>query len=190
MLIRCPGCLEEIPDDAPVCPKCGRDFSKLSRVPEPPPTPRGRPRPEPSSLPLDNETIDLVFRSLKLDTFLPGLSSDQFRKLFPGSGLYLYPQEMIVLRQGRTGRDLYVLCAGSVRVQRLFGTAAAVIAVLGPGDIFGEMAFLDDCPRTATVIAGTESKVFKLAFEDLQYFLKSNPILAQHLRGLAEKRRS
>lgn len=186
---RCPACNAGLEAQASVCSKCGFDFSKLPKTVEPPPTPAGRPRPEPPQLPIDDATIDLVFRALKLDTFLPGLTADQFRKLFPGSGLYLYAPSVVILRQGRTGRDLYVLCSGGVRVQRVVGESAGVLGVLGPGDIFGEIAFLDDCPRTATVIAVEASKVFRLAYADLQYILASNPILSEHLRRLAGDRK-
>jgi CRP-like cAMP-binding protein len=62
------------------------------------------------------------------------------------------------------------------------------LATLGPGTLLGEIALLRDGSRTATVVAAVDCQIYRLVFEDLQYILKNNPALGEHLRALAQKR--
>ena len=136
----------------------------------------------------NNDVAAVVSKALKLEDFFPEFEADHLQKLFPRSGLYRYPLEAPIIQQGETGRDLFVVYSGAVRVQQSFGTAAASLDTLGPGALIGEIALLKDGRRTATVVAAAESQVFRLVFDDLQYILKNNEALGDHLRGLAEKR--
>ncbi len=62
----------------------------------------------------------------------------------------------IIFRQEDTGNQVYVIVHGEVEVvQERPGTGDAVIARLGPGEFFGEMALIQNAPRTATVRALT-----------------------------------
>jgi len=63
-----------------------------------------------------------------------------------------FEKEEIIFRQGDRGDRLYVIVNGEVEVVREDeGRATAVVARLGPGECFGEMALVSDQPRTATV---------------------------------------
>jgi CRP/FNR family cyclic AMP-dependent transcriptional regulator len=55
----------------------------------------------------------------------------------------------VLMREGSVGRELMVIVEGQARVVRRGET----VAMLGPGDVVGEVALLDRGPRTATVIA-------------------------------------
>ncbi|MBI3554417.1 MAG: cyclic nucleotide-binding domain-containing protein [Elusimicrobia bacterium] len=146
---------------------------------------------EPSpKLPAGDAAAAAVSGALKLEGFFPEFSAEHLQKLFPRSGLYGYPRESAVMEQGEEGRDLFVVCRGSVRVQQSFGSAAASLATLGPGELLGEIALLKDGARTATVVAAEDCQVYRLAFEDLQYLLKNNPALGEHLRNLARLRQA
>jgi CRP/FNR family transcriptional regulator, cyclic AMP receptor protein len=71
-----------------------------------------------------------------------------------------------IVRQGENGREVVILVAGNVRVER----DGKRIAEMGPGDFFGEMALLDGKPRQASVIAeenGTILVIHSRAFGPL-----------------------
>jgi len=68
------------------------------------------------------------------------------------------PAGTTVFRQGDRGDSLYIVAAGSVRVH----TEAHTINVLGPHDVFGEMALLDPEPRAASVTAETDVHLLRL----------------------------
>ena len=60
----------------------------------------------------------------------------------------------VIIAQGEVGQALYVVVSGSVEVRRERpGGTPVVLDTLGAGHFVGEMALLDDAPRSATVIA-------------------------------------
>lgn len=64
-----------------------------------------------------------------------------------------YPGSRAVLMEDAWGNAVYFIVSGWVKVRRLAGDKATTLAVLGPGDFFGEMAILDESPRSTDVIA-------------------------------------
>jgi CRP-like cAMP-binding protein len=68
----------------------------------------------------------------------------------------------VMIREGDPGDAFYLVADGQVTVS----TAAGFTAVHGRGDGFGEIALLNDTPRTATVTAATEASLYRLARED------------------------
>ena len=65
------------------------------------------------------------------------------------------PRE-IIFREGDKPDGVYYLCEGRVEISRKVGGQDTVVAELEAGDVFGEMAMVDDRPRAATVIAMDE----------------------------------
>jgi CRP/FNR family transcriptional regulator, cyclic AMP receptor protein len=90
-----------------------------------------------------------------------------------------YVRGGIILSQGDSGDALFVIAEGQVKVA-VFGEDGreVILSVLTRGGVFGEMALLDDEPRSAHVIAMTEAVLFQLRREDFQARLRSSPDLA------------
>ena len=80
-----------------------------------------------------------------------------------------YGDGEIIIRQGDVGDCMYVIQAGEVEVVREDGDKAVRLAVLGEGDVFGEMALFDRETRSATVRALGEARVLTL---DKRTFLR------------------
>jgi len=73
-----------------------------------------------------------------------------------------------VFREGEQGRELFVVLGGEMEVlKKSKGEREARVAVLGPGDWFGEMSILDVMPRSATVRVLAPSRVLRLSASDL-----------------------
>lgn len=85
----------------------------------------------------------------------------------------------VLVRQGDVGRDMYVVIGGDVEVRRIDrkGTSKRV-ATLGRGDVFGEMAYLSETPRTADVIALTEGEVLILNQQAVRRAIAEIPAVA------------
>lgn len=81
--------------------------------------------------------------------------------------LRLGPGE-VVFREGDQGRELYVLLQGEIEVVKQSKSLRETrVALLGPGDWFGEMSILDIMPRSATVRALAPSRLLRLSAQDL-----------------------
>jgi len=89
-----------------------------------------------------------------------------------------------LLREGAAASEFYVLLDGKAAVSR----GGRDVAVLGPGDWFGELALLDKAPRNATVTATTPVDVLVLSQRSFKGLLAEVPTLSWRLMtGLARR---
>lgn len=71
----------------------------------------------------------------------------------------VYPKGAYVFREGEAGQEMYYILRGRVRVEKEAGEVRKLLAEIGPGEYFGEMAALIDAPRTASARAMEDSHV-------------------------------
>jgi CRP/FNR family transcriptional regulator, cyclic AMP receptor protein len=98
-----------------------------------------------------------------------------------------FPPDHVIARQGEIGTGFFVVVDGSVRVVR----DGEELAVLGPGEFFGELSVLDGKPRVAQVVSITQTRCLALASWDFEAALLANPSLGLAiLHGLADRLRA
>ncbi|MFA5137815.1 MAG: cyclic nucleotide-binding domain-containing protein [Elusimicrobiota bacterium] len=89
-----------------------------------------------------------------------------------------------IFEEGTKGDTLYFISTGHVRIAKKLRaqggerTSYKELAVLGPGDCFGEMAMIEELARSADAIAQGETTLFRLGRDGLSRWLVSNPSLA------------
>ena len=79
------------------------------------------------------------------------------------------PASEVVFREGEPGDVMFVIQTGRVRISKNVANGERVLATLGPGEFFGEMAILNDKPRTATAVI-TEDGPAKVLVIDAKRF--------------------
>ncbi|MFN2545542.1 MAG: cyclic nucleotide-binding domain-containing protein [Actinomycetota bacterium] len=93
----------------------------------------------------------------------------------------------VLAKEGGLGREFFVIADGKARVI-LKGDE---IAVLGPGDFFGEMALLDQGPRAASVVAASPMVLYVIDARGFGDLIERVPFVARRiLRGLSERLRA
>jgi CRP-like cAMP-binding protein len=86
-----------------------------------------------------------------------------------------YPKDTVVFFENEEGDFFFTIVEGRIKVTILGDDGREIIlSVLGPGDFFGEMALLDNEPRSATAIAVEESELLSLHRTDFQSVLTDN----------------
>lgn len=132
-----------------------------------------------------SEIKDFLKNSFSLEGLDPELTSDLSRlarpmKLAAGA---------ILFENGDPGNGFYAVIEGSLKVSILsIDGDEQLLAVLGPGDLVGELALLDGRPRSATVSALKEAQ---LAFVDKAAFARfadENPAVYRHMLSIVGKR--
>jgi CRP/FNR family transcriptional regulator, cyclic AMP receptor protein len=91
--------------------------------------------------------------------------------------------------EGDDGDRLYVITSGKIKLGRSSADGREnLIAVLGPGEMFGELSLFDPGPRTATATAVSDALLVGLGHDDLQQWLSGRPDVAQQLLGALARR--
>ena len=109
-----------------------------------------------------------LFSSLnKKELRLVGRASDQVR----------VPNGKVLVEEGAVGHEFFLILDGQAVVRR----GGRRIAMLGPGQYFGEMALLDRGPRTATVVADTDMNLLVLGQREFAGLLDQVPTLSYKL---------
>jgi len=90
-----------------------------------------------------------------------------------------YPKKSIVFHEGDSGDFLLIILSGRVKVVLLGeGDKEVILAILGPGSFFGEMALLDSTPRSATVLTLEPSTFLYIDQGEFSTLIKKYPQLA------------
>ena len=88
----------------------------------------------------------------------------------------------VLFREGDTGDRVYVVIDGKVKLGRTSSDGREnLLAILGPGQMFGELSLFDPGPRSATVTAVTDTVLLSLANEDMLTWLTGRPEVARGL---------
>lgn len=90
----------------------------------------------------------------------------------------LYKDGETIVEEGMQNRTMYVIQDGKVKVVKNYKGNETVLALLGEGDIFGEMSLFDASPRSATIKAVGEARVLAIEHEGLLKRIKMDPTLA------------
>ena len=103
-------------------------------------------------------------------------------------GRRMQPEE-VIFREGEPSSEMYVIREGMVRVLKRVGVEDICLAMLGPGDFFGEMGLLPS-PRTVTAVADSEVLLIAIDATTFGQMLNETPELARRiLARLAERLR-
>ena len=100
-----------------------------------------------------------------------------------------YPKHSVILFEDDPGDALYIVLRGQVKVVLVGEEGREVIlSILKEGDFFGEMALIDDQPRSAHVIATEESHLIVLRRDDFRQCLEESPRIALGLLQALSRR--
>ncbi len=108
---------------------------------------------------------------------LKGLSEEQLLKFAERCDIKSFKTGKAIIRTGDLTRDLYILISGGCNVEVDVDKYVKhfVVDRLTPGDIFGEMSFLDGKPRLASIVCKKPSKVVMISTQKFKELIKKNP---------------
>lgn len=118
---------------------------------------------------------DLIMKAIADNEFMRNLEPVQINEIIDCMYAREFKREQFVIREGGVGTQLYVISEGEVQVTirgELRGT-------MGPGKLFGELAILYNCTRTATIKALTDTKVWTLDRASFQAIMMNTGIVRQ-----------
>jgi CRP-like cAMP-binding protein len=107
--------------------------------------------------------------------------------MFGKFGVTYQPGDLIFCEY-EPGNEFYLLQDGRVKVTKIVSDTEKTLDIFHPGDIFGEMAILEDQPRSATAIAMEKVKALKFNKENFNILLQGNPQLAVKLLKIFSNR--
>jgi rhodanese-related sulfurtransferase len=120
---------------------------------------------------------------------LPSIGVELYKSLTVGDleRRRLKPGE-VIFREGEDPRgEAYLVHVGQVEIRRRFDGTERVLATLGEGELFGEMALFRGSPRSASAVAVTDTELLVLRAERLEWLVRNRPQVAlEMLRRLSE----
>jgi CRP/FNR family cyclic AMP-dependent transcriptional regulator len=106
-----------------------------------------------------------------------GCSPAELRRIGKVREKVVVPSGTLLVEQGEAGLLFFVVLSGSASVLR----DGRSVSSLGPGDFFGELALVDNSPRSASVTSDTEMTMLVIRQRDFQRVLQASPTLTRRL---------
>ena len=117
------------------------------------------------------------------------LRDEEHQQLLQGSERKIYKPGEALIKEGEKQTALYIIVKGEAKVQRDHEGFAIEISRHGPGEIFGDMSFIEGQPASATVVAGEDAEVlaFVISHTYVATLTQQNPgLAARFYQSLAE----
>lgn len=135
-----------------------------------------RPVSEPAAPTTSPESQGDTLAALAKIHLFEGVSEEGLRKIAAIANEETHRLSEVIFKEGSDGNALYLILDGKVRISReVSGMGEEALAVLGPGDTFGEMALIDNFPRSADARVHERCRLLvidKDALEDLLFLNK------------------
>ncbi len=97
-----------------------------------------------------------------------------FLNLFADKETTSFPAGQYVVKSGESGQTMYIVMAGEVEIL----DGSIILEVAGPGSMVGELALIDDEPRSASVVAKTDCQLVPVDRKRFQYMTQETPFFA------------
>ena len=135
--------------------------------------------PRPSELDIKGKsTLEIL---AQIDLF-SGLPQAHLRRVVDIGVEEQYKSSATIFSEGAPGDKFYLIVEGAVRISRIVpGMGEEALAVLRPGNYFGEMSLIDDAPRSATAMCHERCRLFVVNRRDLEDLLFVDRDLAYEL---------
>jgi CRP/FNR family transcriptional regulator, cyclic AMP receptor protein len=127
---------------------------------------------------------DTKVEALKRAPLFDGLSRKELTQLARVSEDMELPAGTVLCKEGEIGHEFFVILDGKAEVTK----KGKRVTQRGGGEFIGEIALVEQVPRTATVTAKTPLRVFVLTSKDFHHLLEENPKVERKvLRALARR---
>jgi len=108
-----------------------------------------------------------------------GVSDQELKALRQVTTVQVYPPEHTLCYEGEIEHTFYIVAEGQVELtQKLGNGERRKLAVRNPGEFFGEMALIEQKPRTATAMTLSPTTVLEISEDEFQHLLGNNPNMA------------
>src|ERR1700682_2952677 len=102
-----------------------------------------------------------------------------------------HPSGTVLFREGDRGQTMYVIRSGKVNISKRIADTEITLAVLGPGEFFGEMALLEGLPRSAGASVVEDAQLIELEQKSFETLVRKNGEIAVRLmRRLSSRLRA
>jgi CRP/FNR family cyclic AMP-dependent transcriptional regulator len=99
-----------------------------------------------------------------------------------------FPKGTELFREGETGKEMFVIQAGKVSISKRVRDVEKVLAVLGPGEFFGEMAIISNKPRNASAMVQEDARLLVIDPKTFEGMIRGNAEIAvRMIKKLAER---
>jgi CRP-like cAMP-binding protein len=99
-----------------------------------------------------------------------------------------YPKGTVLFREGEPGKEMYVLQAGRIAISKQVRDVEKVLAILGPGEFFGEMAIISNKPRNASAKVEEDARLLIIDPRTFEAMIRGNSEIAvRMIKKLAER---
>jgi len=138
---------------------------------------RKSPRP-PTGLDALTSVKGLDPRALRRVKILAAMTDEQLDRFAQFLEVEKYPQWAVIVKQGDCGDTMYFILEGELRVRINVAGRESILATMSAGEFFGDISLFDHGPRSADVVANTDSLLVKISAVALDQLAKEAPDLA------------
>lgn len=99
-----------------------------------------------------------------------------------------YPADTMIFSDAQRGADMYIIQSGQVSISKIVNGKEITFALLGKGDMFGEMALLENKPRSASAIAHSNCRLMVVNIQNFNQMVTTQPqMIAKLTTTLADR---
>jgi CRP-like cAMP-binding protein len=106
------------------------------------------------------------------------LDDDELAQVLMAAVVRRHPRDSVILKEGAPGGELHVIHEGQVRIGKLVpGVGEEALAILQPGEFFGEVEFLDGSPASAQAVAHADCEILSIPHSEVESLMRGRPEL-------------